>query len=140
MPQAATIREEAEEVAAEQDQRDEKHDREQRRRHVEHASQDNGDGAADDEEHSMADDRATRFSICDLERREFSDEFIRRSCHQVIFAFNTRFEMLASATAAEILPSWYMLNTTLSIRHIPSFTPVSIVLRRPVDLPSRIRF
>jgi hypothetical protein len=57
-------------------------------------------------------------------------------------------EVLAQDAVGEVgardlggdLPLLARPKTTLSMRHMPSFTPVSMVLRRPADLPSRMRF
>ena len=101
----AAIGKEAEDVPAEQEERHDKHDRQERRRHLHHAPEHDGGSAAEEEEYGVANNRATRFPIRDFEGREFSHGVVGGSGHQVIFAFNTRFEMLASATAGVILPS-----------------------------------
>ena len=105
LPHTVTQGGETEEVAAEQDQGDAKHDGEQRGRHAEDVAENHGDRAEDDKKHRVPDDGAAGFSIRGFERREFRPRIVTSAGHQVIFAFNTRFAILASATSAAIRPS-----------------------------------
>src|SRR4051812_17232849 len=84
----------------------------------------------------MAEDGPQDFAVGGLDCREVCT----RRGHHVSLDLSTRFVMLSRAVSPEILRSLARPKTTLSMRHIPSFTPVSIVFFRPVDLPSRIRF